>query len=295
VDLKCYREEEIVKKTCIVLSAILLLCFTLTARSESAFAKDGELKPEELVAQHLKSLGSPEQLAQVNSRSIAGTATYKIITGGSGQMPGTVQWVSEKGKMGIVLRFGSADYPGEHLAYDGKDVMVDWIKTGARSPLGDFLYRYSGIMKNELLGGTFYTGWPLLNLKESGAKIKCKKKSVENRELYEVEYQPKKSMEDVKVKMWFDSENFRHVMTEYRLRRSVVGDSMSSKDETFENIVITERFDDFKPVDGITLPFKYSLSFLFQRASTLQTVYTLDIEKIVHNVKIDPQFYAAQK
>jgi hypothetical protein len=266
---------------------LVALSFSI-ALTGPLFAKDDELKTEDLAAKHLQSLGSPDALAQIKTRSISGTSTFKFISGATGQMSGRAQWVSERGKFGVVLRYGGTEYPGEHFAYDGKDVMVDYIKPGQRSPLGDFLYSYSGIMKNELLGGVFNLDWPLLNLRESGVKLKAKEKTVDGRELYEVECMPKKSMGNVKVKLYFDAATFRHVMTEYRLRQ-LLRDSMT-------NYVITEKFDDFRPTDGITLPHKYSLNFLYEGGSaSLQTLYTFDVEKIGHNGNIDPRFYAAQK
>jgi hypothetical protein len=264
---------------CLILN--LLLC-------DLSFAKDDELKPEEVVAQHAQSIGSPEALTPINTRSISGNSTFKFISGAMGQASGPAQLVSEKGKMGIVIKYGGTEYPGEHLAYDGKDVMVDNIKTGQRSPLGDFLYGHGAIMKNELLGGTLGVGWPLLNIKDSGARIKSRKRTIDGRELYELEYTPKKSMEDVKVKMYFDPATFRHVMTEYRLRLLL--------QSTTTNYVLTERFDDFRQVDNITLPYKYSINFMFEGGSgSLQTLYTFDIDKISHNGNIDPRFYQAQK
>jgi hypothetical protein len=260
----------------------------LIALAGPLFAKDDEIKPEELVAKHLQSLGTPDALAQIKARSISGTSTFKFISGATGQMSGKAQWVSEPGKMGIVLQYGGTEYPGEHFAYDGKDTMVDYIKPGQRSPLGDFLFTYNGILKNELLGGVFNLDWPLLNVKESGVKLKAKKKTVDGRELYEVECMPRKSMENVKVKLYFDAADFRHVMTEYRLRQLLR--------DTMTNYVVREQFDDFKPTDGITLPYKYSLNFLYEGgSSSLQTLYTIDVEKIGHNGNIDPRFYAAQK
>jgi hypothetical protein len=252
-----------------------------------AFGKDDKIKPAALIDSHIQSFGNADVLAQITSRSISGTSDFKFITGATGQMMGKAYWVSEKGKVGVVFRYGGTEYPGEHFGYDGEDVTVDNIKPGQRSPLGDFLYRHAAIMKSELFGGALNVGWPLLD-KDSGAKIKVKKKTIDGDELYEMEYRPKQSMGDVKVKLYFDPANFRHTMTEFRVRR-LLGDTMT-------NYVLTENFDDFRQVDGITLPHKYSLNFLFDGDSgSLQALYTFDVETIGHNGKIDPLFYTAQK
>jgi hypothetical protein len=269
-------------------ASALFLCLTLAFfQPGDTFGKEDEFKPEDLITRHIQSLGTPEILAQITSRSISGTSTFKFISGATGQMTGQAQWVSEKGKIGVVLRYGGTEYPGEHFGYDGKDVTADNIKPGQRSPLGDFLYSHPVVMKSELFGGSLNAGWPLLN-KDSGAKIKAKKKTIDGRELYEVEYLPKQSMGEVKVKLYLDPANFRHVMTEFRVRQ-LLSDTMTT-------YVLTEKFDDFRQVDGITLPHKYSLNFLYDSGSgSMQTLYTFDVEKIGHNGKIDPRFYAAQK
>jgi hypothetical protein len=284
------------RRNSIVLSATLLCLALHFGLSDYLLAKD-EITPEQLVAEHLKSLGTPEALAQIKSRNISGITTLKFITGGTAQMAGTAQWVSEKGKMGIIMQFGATDYPGEHFAYDGKDVMVNYIKTGGeRSPLGNFLLTYDGIMRNGLLGGVLYTDWPLLNVQESKPKMKIKKRKVEDRELLEVEYMPKKSMEDVKVKLYFDPVTYQHVMTEYRLVKVSMGQSLSAKAESTDKYLLTEKFEDFKAVDGIALPFKYSLNYQYEGFSSLTVLYTIDAQKIGHNAaNIDPRFYSAQK
>jgi hypothetical protein len=280
----------------IVLSAILSCLVLYLGVSDYLPAKD-EMTPEQLVAEHLKSIGTPETLAQIKTRSINGISTMKYITGGSAQLAGQVQWVSEKGRMGLVIRFGARDYPGEHIAFDGNDVMVDYIQTGGqRSPLGNFLLTYNGLIKNGLLGGVLHADWPLLNTLDSKPKMKIKRKKVEDRELLEVEYMPKKSMEDVKVKLYFDPSTYQHVMTEYRLRKVSMGGSLSTKAESTDNYLLTEKFEDFKAVDGLTLPHKYSLSYQFQGSSgSFEVIYTVDAEKIGHNGTIDTRFYTAQK
>ena len=283
------------RRNCIVVSAILLGMTIYIGQFNNSFAKD-KIEPEQLVAEHLKALGIPEALQQIKTRLMIGVATMKYILGGSGQLAGKANWASEKGKMGLVIQFGARDYPGEHFAYDGKDVMVNYIQTGGqRSPLGNFLLNYDGVMKNGLFGGVLYVGWPLLDIKESKPKMKVKTKTVDDKELYEVEYMPRKSMEDVKVKLYFDPETYRHVMTEYRLRKVSMGQSVSRGSESTTNYLLTEKFEDFKPVDGITLPHKYSLTYELQGRSSLTVLYTFDAEKIGHNGTIDPRFYEAQK
>ena len=283
------------KRNGITLTAILLCMAVCSGQTGNSFAKD-KIKPEQLVEEHLKAIGTPEAQERIKTRLIIGLSTMKYITGGSGQLAGKANWASEKGKMGLVIQFGARDYPGEHFAYDGNDVMVDYIQTGGqRSPIGNFLLNYEGLIKNGIFGGVLNLNWPLLDTGESKSKMNIKTKKIDDRELYEVEFRPKGSMEDVKVKLYFDPETYRHVMTEYRLRKVSMGGSLSSNAESTTNYLLVEKFEDFEAVDGITLPHKYSLTYELQGRSSLQVLYTFDADQIGHNGPIDARFYIAQK
>jgi len=136
--------------------------------------------------------------------------------------------VADGKKLAIVLKYGDLNYPGEYFAYDGKDVSVGHISPGQRSPLADFLFRHKGIMKEGLLGGVFSIGWPLLNLKEKQVELEYRETTIDGRRLHEIEYRPKDSLRDMKIKLYFDQETNRHVRTEYRVR---VRDDMSGRRE----------------------------------------------------------------
>ena len=133
--------------------------------------------------------------------------------------------VSDGKKLAIVLKYSDINYPGEYFAYNGKDVSVGYISPGQKSPLADFLFRYNGIMKEGLLGGVFSTGWPLLNLKDKPVTLAYREATIDGRRLHEIEYHPKQGFGDMKIKLYFDLETYRHVRTEYRL---LVHDDMSA-------------------------------------------------------------------
>ncbi len=197
----------------------IALGFSLSlARSESALSKDKELAPEEVVAAHLKSIGNPELLAKITTRGMSGKATVEFITGGVGTQTGQAIVVSSGRSLGIILKFGQPQYPGEYFAFDGTNVEVANITPGQRSPLGDFIFRYNGVIKEGLLGGVLSLGWPLLDLEKRKPSLKYDSVKVDGRELHQIEYNAKGGMNKIKVKLFFEPGTFRHVRTEYLLK-----------------------------------------------------------------------------
>lgn len=284
-----------------VRTVILCLCFTVV-QSEKTVAKDKKLTPEEVVAAHVKSIGSPETLAGIKSRAFSGKASIEFIMGATGLIAGQFEFVSEEQKQGIFYRYNALDYPGEHFAFDGKNVTVSYISPGRRSPLGDFLNRYDGIIKQGLMGGVFSLNWPLLDIDRNRPRMKYKKTEVNGRGLHELEYRPRKGIGEVKVKLYFDGDTFRHVKTEYRVTfmqrgtiQPITDDVLTDSLDVDVYYVLTEEFSDFLEVDGLTLPQSYSIHYSREgRGRTFMAQWTMEALRWSHNSPINPQFYTVQ-
>ncbi|MEJ2245311.1 MAG: hypothetical protein P8Y80_04350 [Acidobacteriota bacterium] len=202
-----------------LLISITLGCSLSVALCESSLAKDKELTPEEVVAANLESIGAPELLIKIKNRGMSGKTSVEFIQGGVGTLEGQCMVVSSGRNLSIVLNYGALDYPGEYFAYDGTDVEVATINPGQRSPLGDFIFRYKGLMKEGLLGGVWSLGWPLLDIEKRNPSLKyIGTKKIEGRELHGIEYTPEGGLNNIKVKLFFEPDTFRHVRTEYTLR-----------------------------------------------------------------------------
>ena len=237
-----------------------------------------KLTPEQLVTEHLKSIGDLATLSQVKSITLVGTSDVDFILGMSGRMSGNAILVSEGTQIGVIMKFQDINYPGEYFAYDGKTVTVQHIKPGLKSPIADFLYRYNKIMKNGMLGGVFSRAWPLLDI--AGKKprnMKVGTTKVEGVELYELEYRPRDDHGDMKIRMYFDPQTYRHVRTDYKVRtdNDVTGGVGNSpfedggiRDMAIAEVrgesyyTLTEKFDDFKKVGAITVPHSYELDYM---------------------------------
>jgi hypothetical protein len=287
--------------SCFVSSAFLCLSLSISW-SGSGLAKD-QVTAEQVVDAHLRSLGSPEALAASKTLAFVGTTSVEFIQGGHGNMIGTSMCVAAGKKLAIVLKYNDLEYPGEYFAYNGEEVSVGHISPGQRSPLGDFLYRNNGIMKEGLLGGVFSEGWPLLNPKEKQADLTYHEATIDGRRLHEIEYRSKKGLRDVKIKLYFEAETNRHVRTEYRIR---VRDDLSSvPSATFDTLkqglpdsiyVLTERFDDFKTVSAMTLPHRYTIDYSLEgQGRTFIAKWTMEATQWAFNQTYDERIFAAQK
>jgi len=233
--------------------------------------------PEQLVAEHLKSIGDSATLADIKSITLIGTAEANFILGMSGNMTGTSMLISEGPKMATVMRFQDINYPGEYFAYNGKSVTVGHIKPGLKSPIADFVYRYNKVMKNGMLGGVFSAAWPLRDIKNNKPNMKVRKTKVDGTDLYELEYSPKDRHGDMKIRIYFDPETYRHVRTEFKVRTT--DDVTTGFDTPFEAgggvrdmaiaqvrgesyYTLVEKFDDFKKVGAMTMPHSYTLDYM---------------------------------
>jgi hypothetical protein len=295
-----------------------VLCYFLQVSwTDHGFAKD-PVTPEQIVASHLKSIGSPPALAALKTMAFVGTTSVDFIQGMTGNMSGNAMCVSEGSKQAIVLKFNDINYPGEYFAYDGKAVSVGHINPGQRSPLAEFLYKNNGIMKEGLLGGVFSKGWPLLNLQEKQFDLKYREATIDGRQLHEIEYRPKQSLRDMRIRLFFDMETYRHVRTEYRIRirddfsaAPGGGDTRRGKfqeadgslgTDTLRNgltdsiYVLTEKFDDFKKVGAMTLPHLYTIDYSIEgQGHTFIAKWTLKALQWAFNRTYDEKIFVAQK
>ena len=305
--------------SCFFLTVVLCLSLSISWTGYGV-AKD-QVSPEQVTAAHLKSIGSPEALAALKTMTFVGTTSVEFIQGMSGSMSGQSMCVSEGNKLGIVLKYADINYPGEYFAYNGKDVSVGYISPGQKSPLADFLFRHNGIMKEGLLGGILSTGWPLLKLQEKQVNLAYRETTIDGRRLHEIEYRPKQGLTDMKIKLYFDMETYRHVRTEYRLR---VRDDMSaapgglgtrtgqyqapgdsSPASGFDTLqqgvadsiyVLTEKFDDFKKIGAMTLPHSYTIDYSVEgQGHSFIGKWTIKASQWAFNRDLDERLFVAQK
>ena len=264
--------------------------------ASSLHAKDEKIKPEELVSRHLASIGTPEALAAARTRTMGGAGVVNFRLGGHGELRGKCGLVSEQGKVRLGFTFNSMDYPGEQLAYDGSHVTTGWQRPGVRSALASFVYVHDVIIREGLLGGAMSTAWPLLNVAQRQPKLNyAGQKKVDGRQVHELKYRPNKGAGDLQISLYFDAETFRHVGTQYRLvqpasMQTSINDSSGQRDTVY---VIAERFDDFKQIDGLTLPHAYKLVYTMEGPVTLLQDWVATIDQVTH-APVDAKYFVIE-
>jgi hypothetical protein len=287
-------------------AAVVCCSLLFTAQSIISYAEpanaDSELTPEKLIAGHIKSIGGPSILSSVKSRAFIGSTDVEFVQGMSGSIKnGVSSFVSDGKKLQIILKYGELNYPEEYIAYNGIEVSVGYISPGQRSPLADFFYRFNSVMKKGFVGGTLSLAWPLLDTEEIQSRLKYKKVTVEGRELHRLEW-PMYLLGNIRIKMYFEPDTFRHVRTDYavRIQEDVAvstGYDIMSKGIIPESIyTLIERFDNYKTVSGMTLPHKYSIEYSIEgQGHSFIGHWTINAQKWIFNRTFDEMIFEAQK
>jgi hypothetical protein len=273
-----------------------LLTFQLNASSVQG-AKDEKIRPDELIARHLASIGSAEAIAAARSRTISGEVVLTFHLGDHGKLHGTASIFSEKEKARINMIFNSIQYPGDQLAYDGKAVTASYVRPGLRSQLSRFIYAHAFLLREGLIGGTTTTAWALLNAAERQPKLKYTGlKNVEGRRRHELSYRAKRGAGDLQVWLYFDPETFRHTCSLYKLVRTAnmateITESPYQRDSIYK---ILEEFEDFREVDGLTLPYRYKLTFSVEGEPTVLHDWVISVDEVRHNAPLQPGTFVAR-
>jgi hypothetical protein len=243
----------------------LQFVFLLTALIISIPASAENMKPEEIVTRHLNSIGTPEARAAIKSCAVQGTLKMHILVGGGGEVTGSWGRVSEQRQSNFVMRFATGgDWRGEQFIFDGERTgFATATSSHTRSVFAQFVSSQDFIVKEGLLGGELSTAWALQNLDQNHAKVQSiGSKKVDGRELIGLQY-VSKGTHDMQVKIYFDPETFRHVMTIYTVE-TAPGMAREITESVYQNqnrFTIEERFSDFQAVDGLTIPTHYHLQY----------------------------------
>jgi hypothetical protein len=290
---------------------VALVCLTLVP---DLLLHAADMKPEEVVAKHLDSIGTAPARAAIKNRVVQGSAKFKLIVGGSGELDGKGGLVSEQHKSNFVLKF-NGDYRGEQIVSDGdKAYVAVTLANHKRSNFGEFIHTQDFVVKEGLLGGELSTGWALANLDKLPGKLEyAGLKKFDGQSVMDLRYHSKKH-DDMNIHIYLDPQTFRHIATVYLIELSPnlggqggpsatdqVGltssvdrpgaDVTQSARQRQIRYTVEERFTDFKAIDGLTLPSHYNLRFTqeLQSGSTILDNWDLNADDIAHNVSLDPR------
>ncbi|PWT83051.1 MAG: hypothetical protein C5B44_01175 [Acidobacteria bacterium] len=268
-----------------------LAAFTPHTLSSGLAPSLDKLKAEEVIARHLESIGPADKRAAVTTRIIAGTSLVIFRTAPTGQAAGRAVLASDGLKTLIGMSFQSPVYPREQLGFNGNSFVAAFITPGVRSTLGSFLMAHDVMFKQGLMGGVLSSAWPLLNLATRNAIVEYNgTKEIANYTMHEVRYLPHGGS-DVKIRLYFDSENFRHLRSEYEVVIPAPMDTRAyaNVEEREIRYKMTEEFSSFKTENGLTLPHTYKIRMSADgRGGTFLGDWELNLIQFTFNDKIDP-------
>jgi len=286
-------------------------------------ASDNKLKPEEVLAKHLDSLGTPEARKASRPRAMAGRIEVEIRSRGVAKGQGLCVLGSE-GPMSVVkMDFGGTAYPYDRVGYDGSKVTASQVQPGVYSNLGSFVRSYPELLKDGLLGGALSTAWIAVNQETMGKLEYSGTKKINDRQAIELKYRPNGGS-DLKISFFFDAETFQHVRSVYsrtissQMSRGGLGgkgaggggataappprstgpgstssgregELSASQSET--RYQLSEDFSDFKPEGGITLPHTYKIRFEQAGASSQFTDWVLTLNQFFFDEHLEPKLF----
>ncbi|MEW6209878.1 MAG: hypothetical protein AB1631_16050 [Acidobacteriota bacterium] len=266
----------------------------LVAVSFSASAQNKKLTPEELIANHIKAIGSREAIAASQTRAITGPVKLVRLIGTAAQLDGKGVMISAGPKYIFIMRFPTTEYPVEQMVFDGERSATGVLPQGQRSNLSQFLDQQNLPLREGLIGGTLSTAWALLRLEEKHPKLEyAGLKKIDGRLLHELRYRQRKGSSDLKVTLYFD-ETFHHVRTSYKFEIGArIGfgpnDSTTIQESYY---TLSEDFDEFREVDGLLLPHYYRQRLSVQTSTGSTMIdWTLKVSEISHREKVDDQTF----
>ena len=245
----------------------LAVLIAILAMLSVCLAKD-ELQVGDLVKQHLNSIGTEQARAAAKNRAVEGTVQFRILNG-AGSQDGKEVFISEGDKLVSLFKLPNPSYHGERFVSDGKKTVVAMLRPGVYSNIGSFVMVHNEILTEGLWGGTLSTGWALAHLDEHRAKLKYRGlKKVDGRQLHQIDYIPKHS--DLEIQLYFEPDTFRHVLTVYELTISpqMAHSETQTARQQETRYRINERFADFKSVDNLNLPSRWTIQFTSEESTT---------------------------
>jgi len=254
-----------------------------------------KLSTEELVAKHLASIGSKEDIAASRTRIATGATQARLrLTNTPVELSGPAQIASDGDKFLLAMIFPANNYPYEKISFDGENLVIGVLTQGGRSVLGNFLSSQPSLLKHGLIGGVLSSAWPLFNLDHRDAKVSyAGMDKINGKPVHKLKYTPRNAG-DLNINLYFDTNTFQHVRSQYdyvvSARQGAVAEtSVSQHDNRFKLI---EEFSDFQPTGKLLLPHTYAIELIVELPNRTQTLeWTISLQQFSFNEPIDPRAF----
>jgi len=276
---------------------LLLICglsliFSSVLAHSSAVDK---LTSDEVVAKHLASIGSTEDIAAAHTRVATGATQARLrLTNTAVELSGPAQLASDGDKFLLAMVFQSNNYPHEKASFDGENQVIGVLTQGGRSPLGNFLSSQPSLMKHGLIGGVLSSAWPLYNLAKRNAKLSYSgMDKIDGKPVHRLKYVPRNTG-DLIINLYFDATTFQHVRSQYEYvvsaRQGGVAEASASQRDTRYKLV--EEFTDFQATGKLMLPHTYTIDLTIEAPNRTQTMqWTINLQQFAFNETIDPKVF----
>jgi hypothetical protein len=261
----------------------ILLAFACIAAFALTCSAQDNITATDLIARHLNSIGPAAVRAGIKSRLVRGHVQMNVI-GGVGTVNGSAMVVSLGRQLSIAFQVNDPQIKGEQFVFDGAKTQIALVAPATRSTLGQFMYQQDQLLRDGLVGGTLLTAWPLYDPKLRDAKVKYNGlKKIDGRELYELSYEPKKADRDLLIHLYVEPETFRHVKSTYDFTVPPSFAHNQLQHGNYSRIRVEETFSDFRPVDGLTLPWDWTLRCTSYGNTTSIIEWHMTADNITHN------------
>jgi hypothetical protein len=277
------------RKSAFSLSVLLAAAMAVAGFAGPSVPVSDKPKAEDLVSKHLDALGAAEARAALKSLNVEGNALTKFLRGGSGLAGGPFAMVSTGHKILMQAKFDIPTYPGESYAFDGEKKTIGFVIPGQRSQLEDFLNHNGEVLAEGLIGGTLSTAWPLYDWQTRSAKLNVDGlKKVDGKELFRVTYHPRHGTGDLKIYLFFDPANFRHVKTIYTEQSQAQMGSTPGLSSVGggANLTLEEEFGGFTKVNELMLPTQWTLKYEQEGIGSGSSIVEFDMT--IARIQVNP-------
>ena len=275
-----------------IIRALALLTIALVIVISSANADD--LKPAEILAKHLDSIGPKEKRDNIKTLIARGDSLFEQ-TNPAIKGTGRSIVVSDAENLFFVITLNSREYPYEKIGFFHNDVSIPLVAAGQRGLLGNFLANHSKLLSDGLFGGDLSLTWLSLATKPRGKFTGSGLKKIDGKNMYVLDYNVSGGgSSEFTIKLFFEADTFHHVRSEYRYtvepRFVVMG---QQNQQAAGKVGLTESFSDFRDVDGLTLPFSYRVEYESNGTSSgpYKTRWGIDVLQWSINQQLAPDFF----
>lgn len=246
-------------RNCFMLIGLFFaMVFSLISVAE---AKDPTV--QEVINRHLDSISSEENRSKITNIITGGVSEFEsktpVVKGG-----GRTIIVSDEKNFYFSMSLNSNNYPFEKIGYFNGNVSLPFVMSGERSALGGFLNEHQQIVSDGLFGGALSVVWirNIGNVQKLRMRMAGSKK-IRDVKTWIIEVQSSaKGSGEFKARLYFDSETFQHIRSEYR-REIPTGVIFNGRRNRFTDgyLLLTEDFSNFNTHEGVTLPSNYLITF----------------------------------